>query len=150
MYLDDVRLPIEPIPNYVWKTVTNYNEFTKFIVEHYKKEKKLPDLISFDHDLGDEHMDYYHTNPPFSIIRYEEFKEKTGLHCAKWLTELCDKNNIDLRNSKLVVHSHNPIGGNNIQQWLNFYLSKKYGREYAACYIQRFKFKLRTDDDSKV
>lgn len=143
LYLDDIRIPIEELPNFEWAVVTSYTEFTEFIIKHYKQHKKLPELISFDHDLADEHIDFYFNNPKYSPIRYEEFKEKTGLHCAKWLTALCDKNEIDLRNSMLSVHSHNPIGANNIQQWLNFYLMKKYGKEYAACYIQKFKHTTR-------
>jgi hypothetical protein len=147
LYLDDIRIVTEEIPDYRWVIVKDYKEFCSFITEFYKNNSRLPDLISFDHDLADEHMDYYHNNPPFSQIRYEEFKEKTGLHCAKWLTTLCDKNNIDLSKIRLAVHSHNPIGANNIQQWLNFYLDKKYGRQHAHCYIQKFKHRLRTDDD---
>ena len=51
-YLDDTRTPTETIPGYKpWDVVRNYNEFTEYILKN-----GIPDLISFDHDLGEEHM----------------------------------------------------------------------------------------------
>lgn len=141
LYLDDIRTPADEIPGYQWAIVRSYKEFTEYIVNFYKEHKRLPNLITFDHDLAEEHINYYFNNPQYAPIRYEEFTEKTGLHCAKWLTELCKKNKIDLRNTNLSVHSHNAIGANNIQQWINMFLRTEYGGQYASCYIQRFRFK---------
>ena len=45
LYLDDVRTP--KADN--WEVVRNYDEFTTYITRH-----GIPDLISFDHDLGEE------------------------------------------------------------------------------------------------
>lgn len=148
VYLDDLRTPTEDIPNHRWIVVRSYEEFTKYITELYKAEKILPNHITFDHDLGEEHMNYYydHKGEP---IEYNKFKEKTGLHCAKWFTELCDKNELDAREVYTSVHSHNPIGTNNIQQWINFWKQKKYGPEFANCFVKRFKFVIENESKSK-
>lgn len=104
LFLDDVRYPSHvtwvEMPNGPWVTVRNYNDFVKHITSN-----GLPEFIAFDHDLGEEH---YIVGKP----KYDEYKEKTGYDCAKWLIEYC------LDNSKLfpkyVVHSMNPIGKMNI------------------------------------
>jgi hypothetical protein len=142
LYLDDVRTPCDPPPGYVWRIVRNYEEFTEFITELYKEEKRLPDLISFDHDLGEEHMDYHLQNPVGSVIRYEDFSDKTGMHCARWLTDVCERNDISLQNIRLCVHSHNPVGATNIQGWLNNFKRLKYGPETADCFTMKWKHTL--------
>lgn len=137
VYLDDVRTPTEQIPGHEWVIVRNYDQFVNYITNLYKQQHRLPDHISFDHDLGDQSMEFYFQNKG-SQIRYDEFEEKTGLHCAKWFTAMCDKNEISAKFVYMSVHSHNPIGATNIQQWLNFWKMKKYGPEYAHCYIRKF------------
>lgn len=95
----------------VW--VKSYNEFKNSV------EEKLPDVIFFDHDLADEHMEDYFVYQKNNIpqIHYEDFKEKTGLDCAKWLVEYCiDECHIL---PEYFVHSHNPIGKLNIQSYLD-------------------------------
>lgn len=58
LFLDDVRYPIEAY-HYTkqdiflrsdWHIVRNYGQFVSRILE-----KGLPEMISFDHDLADEH-----------------------------------------------------------------------------------------------
>jgi hypothetical protein len=58
--------------------------------------------------------------------KYEEFKEKTGLDCAKWLCDYC----MDYRETLpgFVVHSMNPAGGKNISGYLESF--KKFQSEY--------------------
>ena len=52
LYLDDLRTPTETLPGYhPWNVVRNYDEFKEWILRN-----GVPDLISFDHDLGEEHM----------------------------------------------------------------------------------------------
>lgn len=148
IYLDDIRTPTEELPDHKWIIVRSYKEFTEVITKLYKEEGILPNHISFDHDLGDEHMNYYYEHRG-EQIKYEEFKEKTGLHCARWFTSLCDVNELDARQVYTSVHSHNPIGANNIQQWINYWRSKKYGPEYANCFLRKFKFKIETEDEHK-
>lgn len=89
LYLDDVR----PIPK-GYMGVRSYTEFVSFI-----NHNGLPQLISFDHDLG---------------------QEKTGYDCAKWLVDYCLETNYPL--PIVIVHSQNPVGKENIQKLLsNFY-----------------------------
>lgn len=82
LFLDDLRI----VPN-VFLSVKSYFEFTEFILQN-----RLPDFISFDHDLGE---------------------EKTGYDCAKWLVNFCMDNNLQL--PEFSVHSQNPVGKENIQ-----------------------------------
>lgn len=82
LFLDDLRI----VPN-GFLSVKSYFEFTEFILQN-----RLPDFISFDHDLGE---------------------EKTGYDCAKWLVNFCMDNNLQL--PEFSVHSQNPVGKENIQ-----------------------------------
>jgi len=47
---------------------------------------------------------------------YGEYKEKTGLECAKFLVEYCVNENIKL--PEYLVHSANPPGKKNIESFL--------------------------------
>ncbi len=77
LFLDDIRYPVE-VYRYTkqdvflrkdWHIVRNYEQFINRILE-----KGLPEMISFDHDLADEH--YWDPNS-------RERVEKTGYDCAK-------------------------------------------------------------------
>lgn len=137
LYLDDVRTPINDIPGYApWHVVRNYDQFVAHITQH-----GMPDFISFDHDLADEHMNDYYDQVRqygFQTPSYDKFKEKTGLTCAMWLVEYCMDNNVAPK--KCAVHSHNPIGGKNIQDCINSY--KKYLGLPQDCYLGRVPFKI--------
>ncbi|MDQ0066004.1 cyclic-phosphate processing receiver domain-containing protein [Chryseobacterium lathyri] len=65
--------------------------------------KGLPEMISFDRDLAD-----IHYLKPDS----DEYAEKTGYECAKWLIEYCMDHYLDL--PKFYCHSMNPVGKENI------------------------------------
>lgn len=95
----------------VW--VKSYDEFKSSVKD------KLPDVMFFDHDLADEHIRDYFRYQKFNIpqIHYETFKEMTGLDCAKWLVEYCIDEKLTL--PQYFVHSHNPIGKQNIQSYLD-------------------------------
>ena len=124
IFLDDERIPSQvtwiELPFYPWTIVRNYNSFVDIIKEH-----GLPLHISFDHDLGLEH--YEDANKGFEMmmkissgthcIPYEQFKTKTGYHCALWLIDYCLDNELTLPN--FTVHSMNPIGAANIRSLLN-------------------------------
>jgi predicted 3-demethylubiquinone-9 3-methyltransferase (glyoxalase superfamily) len=90
LYLDDTRIPTVTIPGYhPWNVVRNYDEFVEYI-----SKNGIPDLISFDHDLAQEHMDDYYKQlmvEGFQHPNYGQYKEKTGLDCARWLVEHCQK-----------------------------------------------------------
>lgn len=126
LFLDDFRTP-EVASKYMlargvaptlytendWIVVKNYNEF----VNHIEKNG-LPDLISFDHDLSDEHYDPSMYKGAAAYAEAEKrFTEKTGYHCAQWLIEYCIDNKQYIPD--FIVHSMNPVGTKNIQELLD-------------------------------
>lgn len=135
LYLDDQRTPTKTIPGYEpWFVVRNYAQFTEWITTH-----GIPDLISFDHDLANEHIDdYFRQKLAFGYQHpnYDEYTEKTGLDCAKWLVEYCQEKNISLKGCS--VHSHNPVGASNIHSLLNGF--KKHMGLPEDCYIGQHPF----------
>ena len=124
LYLDDFRHPLESF-HYMkdisynlleWQVVRSYEDFVSRIEEGYKNGE-FPGLISFDHDLADDHYSHLH-----GTIPYDKLKEKTGYHCAKWLIDFCIDNDMILPEFK--VHSMNPTGKVNIKSLLENF--KKY------------------------
>lgn len=124
LFLDDIREPnqvFKTTANHEWTTVRSYEGFVQTI-----KEKGLPFMVSFDHDLADVH--YPFNNPHVGAdIPYDSYKEKTGYHAAQWLVTHCLDNNLEL--PKWNVHSANPVGRQNIigflQSYEKFYNSQK-------------------------
>ena len=103
LFLDDLRMPIDCV-SYMhvrtaqhetyreeWIIVRSYSDFISWICEN-----GLPDLISFDHDLGEEDKGH-----------------PSGMECAKWLVEYCLDNQLKL--PSWLVHSANPAGYENIK-----------------------------------
>lgn len=110
LYLDDIRNPTTE----GWDIVRSYYEFVNYI-----ETNGVPDMISFDHDLGMEHIKYFfdnggHDNPPNP--QEVEFQTKTGYDAAKWLCNYCFENGIPL--PEWNVHSANPVGRDNIKALL--------------------------------
>ena len=123
LFLDDLREPEEAFDHtnegmfeaWQWTTVRNYEEFTKWI-----QENGLPEFISFDHDLAEEHYtpkEYWHD---YEVSRaYQDSRQYTipnGLDCAKWLKDHCNANNLDL--PAFYCHSMNPVGKDRIIEHL--------------------------------
>jgi len=118
LWLDDVRDPFEDDwlnfscldgnYNVVW--VKNYEEFTLWV-----RDNGLPDGINFDHDLADEH----YTPKQY----WSDYKEKTGLDCAKWLVDYCMDYSVEL--PRWYSHSANPVGRDNINAYLVGFLKQK-------------------------
>jgi hypothetical protein len=115
LFLDDVRDPIHafgytnygPFVTKQWDIVRNYDQFVDYI-----KSNGLPYFIAFDHDLNEIHYsDFWNEN--------SEYTEKTGFDCAKFLVEYCIENNLKL--PEFYVHSMNPVGKDNIINYLNNY-----------------------------
>lgn len=135
LYLDDQRTPTTTIPGYnPWIVVRNYEEFTGFITDN-----GIPDLISFDHDLAEEHIDDYFKQKlqiGWQQPDYESYKEKTGLDCARWLVEFSQ--NSGKRINAVSVHSHNPVGASNIQSLINGF--KRHMGWPEDCYLGRHPF----------
>jgi hypothetical protein len=115
LLLDDIRSnPYEDIfkitidrdyeHNETWDIVKTYDEFVDII-----EERGLPDLLSLDHDLS---QDHYRPVNQEADIEYFKFSEKTGYHAAEWLINYCIDN--ELKFPKYKVHSQNPQGKKNI------------------------------------
>lgn len=109
-----------PKPNkLVW--VLNYEQFVQWI-----EKFGLPDIISFDHDLADQHYtpeeywDDYDKSKEYQDA--QNYTEKTGLDCAKWLVDYCIDNKKKM--PTFYVHSANPVGADNIRGLLNNYIDK--------------------------
>ena len=123
LWLDDLRNPFLNLENKVpydimdWNInwVLNYNEFVTWI-EMYG----LPDAISFDHDLAEEHYtpEYfwndYEESKKYQEWKSKKYKFKTGEGCATWLVKYCRDNKKELPN--IFIHSANPIGADKIKQ----------------------------------
>lgn len=107
LFLDDERLPHRVtwvnLPNGPWTMVRSYKEFCECVTKN-----GLPHFVTFDHDLSVEDQN---KNPATM-----QFKEKTGMDCAKWLVEYCINNN--LRFPDYEVHSMNIIGKMNIKSYI--------------------------------
>lgn len=122
LFLDDYRIPLDCIPYmhqrigkmnpiYLekdWVIVKDHDAFVKHITKY-----GLPEIVSFDHDLADEH---YATEANWDNytewVESQKFKEKTGYDCAKWLIDYCMEHNQNL--PFFIVHSMNPSGTENI------------------------------------
>lgn len=98
LFLDDLRNP--PDSSYI--VVRSFEVFKEYISTH-----EMPDLISFDHDLG---------------------PEETGMDCAKWMVE----EGYLIKN--YIVHSANPVGRKNIEglldNWIAF--NSDIGEDYEG------------------
>ncbi len=131
LWLDDIRNPFlneeGKVPTdkngeyYNINWVLNYEQFVKWI-----ELFGLPDAISFDHDLADEHYtpkyfwDNYEESKKFQEWRSQSYQEKTGMDCAKWLVDYCMDNEKKL--PKIFVHSANPVGADNIKGLLDNFI----------------------------
>jgi hypothetical protein len=135
LYLDDERTPVENIPDHEpWVVVRNYDEFTDWITKN-----GVPNFISFDHDLAKEHVDDFYEqfmNQGYQHPAYDLYKEKTGLDCARWLADYCQETGQKL--NKVSVHSFNPVGGSNIQSFINGF--KKHMGWEPDCFMMKHKF----------
>jgi len=116
LFLDDERWPEQvswvPLPTNWrghYKIVRDYNDFVRVITKY-----GLPEFITFDHDLAPEH---YREGFAGAAPKYDEYKEKTGYHCAEWLVHYCIKHDLNL--PPFQVHSMSPVGRENIRRALD-------------------------------
>lgn len=113
LFLDDIRNVEETFyytNNFIylengWDIVRNFDEFQNYIIMN-----GVPDVISFDHDLADIHY--------IKQLDYNDYVEKTGYHCMKWLIDYLLDNKI-YKLPTCYVHSMNPIGKKNIESLIN-------------------------------
>jgi len=124
LWLDDIRNPYidnwlrDYAPQFaygegdvVW--VKNFDEF----VNHIKFEG-IPDMISFDHDLGEDvAKERVLGGMSKRQARIKKRETKSGYDCTKWLVDYCLDNEIPIPH--FVVHSANPVGAENIRGLLN-------------------------------
>ena len=61
-------------------------------------------------------------------INYVDMTEKSGYHCAVWLTNYCVEKNLPLPDFQ--VHSMNPAGKQNIIQLLNRFKETQNGNRH--------------------
>lgn len=132
LFLDDIRQPPLHLDR-IFDVVRNYDEFVEYI-ETYG----VPEVISMDHDLHQEHSTYFWDNggfrePPDPM--YVNFKFKTGYDCAKWLIDYCEITGQKLNN--VIVHSHNPKGKTNIYNLISDYQMREY--KQINCRIMSWK-----------
>jgi len=130
LWLDDMRNPFKDnwITDYapdfineyvVW--VKNYTEFTKWI-----KTNGLPDMIAFDHDLGeDESRSRVESGMSKRKSRSIKRETKSGMECTKWCVDYCMTHKLNF--PLYVVQSANPVGKMNITSYIENY-NKQYGR----------------------
>ncbi|QTQ12144.1 hypothetical protein HRI96_08020 [Treponema parvum] len=99
LWLDDLRDPENYITGkYSVSRAKNYEEFCKYL-----NSNGIPDVICFDHDLGE---------------------EKSGYDCAKFLVNYCRQHHCDI--PEYDIQSSNPVGKENISglldSWHRFYV----------------------------
>jgi len=119
LFLDDERKPSDvkwiALPSVKWDIVRNYKDFVNII-----EKLGLPSIVSFDHDLADEHYSYVIGNVDSPK---QDFKEKTGMDCVKWLVNYCMVNDLDF--PEYYIHSMNPIGKDNIESYIKQYIKHR-------------------------
>ena len=120
IFLDDERMPW----NVTWCKIRNDHHYN--IIRSYKEfvghisTFGVPEYVSFDHDLADQHYGHGLNNDE---IPYDRYSEKTGYDAAKWLVDYCiDKG---LKFPDFDVHSMNPVGKENILSLLDNYKNSK-------------------------
>lgn len=98
IWLDDTREPISLLEDGFYKEsdiriCRNYSQFVEAI-----QKDGLPEIICFDHDLGE---------------------EKSGYDCAKFVVDYCIKNKVKL--PQWYIQSMNIVGSMNINSLLKNY-----------------------------
>ena len=106
LFLDDERNPTDVTwlhdfdPTLDWAVVRSFDEACGYVVNH-----GIPDVISFDHDLG---------------------VGRSGKDFANWLINYDLDHGIMPTGFSFTVHSMNPIGRSNIQSLLQSYIGSKH------------------------
>ena len=123
LFLDDERMPkkatvnfktleaVSGIGNTQWEIVRNFEAFVAIV-----EGKGAPAVVSFDHDLGEEHINELVVNG--NAADYSKFRN-TGYSCAEFLCNFCRERSIPF--PRWFVHSFNPVGAENIRQLIHNY-----------------------------
>lgn len=102
LFLDDVRKP----PDSTWAVVRNHGAFVRYI-----EENGVPEVISFDHDLADEH--YQALDAESYAAVGGTFREKTGCECARFLIQRGEFPKL------AIIHTLNPVGAEHLIKLLS-------------------------------
>lgn len=118
LFLDDER-KVEDVswivyPPCEWIVVRSYQQFVDVIIQ-----SGVPQRVSFDHDLADQHYAEYVNSTKTGFFNYNKILEKTGYHACKWLIEHCLEKKIPF--PEYYIHTMNPIGKTNIQSLIDSY-----------------------------
>jgi ASC-1-like (ASCH) protein len=101
------------VPNNGWVVVRTYEDFVQTI-----EERGIPNVVSFDHDLDEEHIrHYYKVTESTGVIEYGNLKVKTGKHCAEYLVQQC-KAQQPKNLPEVFIHSANKWGVKEIRKVL--------------------------------
>lgn len=110
LWLDDERNPFNKIwtdwlhenliLDWVRAEITWVKRYSQFAM--YIEEWGVPDVICFDHDLGE---------------------EKTGYDCVKYLCYYCDENDEEL--PIIVYQTNNPVGKENMRKYIENFRKHK-------------------------
>lgn len=114
LFIDDERVPMDVTwgedyaSNILYKTndwliARNWNEVLEIVVS-----LGMPSVISFDHDLGED--------------------QKTGYDIAQKLCDMVMDGAELPENFYFMVHSKNPVGAENIRQYMNSFLKHHRGQ----------------------
>jgi hypothetical protein len=118
LFLDDERNVADvkwvQYPLVHWVVVRNYQEFVDTVIKN-----GIPERVSFDHDLADQHYLEYVKSIETKNFDYNAVSEKTGYHACMWLIEYCLEKNIPF--PEHYIHTLNPIGRINIQSLIDTY-----------------------------
>ena len=116
LFLDDVRIPEHcyeyiPDPRYLsleWHIVRSHEDFIKTLESKWESGE-FPALVSFDHDLHDEHYDrsMFHGVNAYENA-YKRFTYPTGRRSAEFLVKFCKEKNISM--PECLIHTMNPAG----------------------------------------
>lgn len=117
LFLDDIRDPKDgylhgegrklidasQIPAGCWDVVRSYEEF-----RHKIRAKGIPAAISFDNDLHSSHYQHFaNASRSGGFFEWEFAQPKMGLHCLKYILEVCEKEKIDF--PRFFIHTANPL-----------------------------------------
>jgi hypothetical protein len=104
---------VSGVQNDGWIIARSYDAFVDII-----EGLGLPDVVSFDHDLHEEHIKhYYSVTESTGVIEYGNLKYKTGKHCAEYLVQQC-KAQQPKTLPEIFIHSANKWGVEEIRKVL--------------------------------
>jgi len=122
LFLDDNRKPSDvtwvELPLVPWVVVRGCDTFISTISRY-----GLPRIVSFDHDLCDEHYERYFKAKKTGAFDYNNLTVRTGLDAAKWLVKYCEMFHKLL--PECHIHTRNHFGEANIREVLKAFKPSK-------------------------